>query len=229
MVRNLSRLIIASNEHWVVPAGLDARRWAVLDVSDAHKNDRKYFGDIDAEMKNGGLEALMHTLMTFDLSKVDVFTVPKTAALLDQKTESLPVHERWWLETLQEGCLKYLEHGQYIGETDGWPKEIEKDKIWSSYRSWAHLHNIRARLWPAAQLHKWLKDANLLPESKEYRPRDKADRRRMLTLPALDACREAYEAHIGQTIEWSKDAEEKKSKSAPGGPTDLFTLDQRKP
>jgi Family of unknown function (DUF5906) len=49
MVRNLSRLIIASNEHWVVPAGLDARRWAVLDVSDVHKNDRKYFGDIDDE------------------------------------------------------------------------------------------------------------------------------------------------------------------------------------
>jgi hypothetical protein len=40
MVRNLSRLIIASNERWVVPAGVNARRWWVLDVADTHANDR---------------------------------------------------------------------------------------------------------------------------------------------------------------------------------------------
>ena len=44
MVRNLSRLIIASNEKWVVPAGIRARRWCVLDVADTHANDRAYFG-----------------------------------------------------------------------------------------------------------------------------------------------------------------------------------------
>jgi hypothetical protein len=202
MVQSLMRFIIASNEHWVVPAGLEARRWAVFDVADTHKNDRKYFGDINVEMKNGGLEALMHILTTFDLSKVDVFTAPKTAALLDQKTESLPPHERWWLETLQEGYIKYLEYSQYIGETDEWPEKIEKDKIWSSYRSWVHLHNVRSRLWPDKQLHRWLKDANLLPGSKTYRPRGTDDRKRMLTLPALGDCRKAYEAHIGQSVEW---------------------------
>jgi uncharacterized protein DUF5906 len=202
MVQSLMRSIIASNEHWVVPAGLEARRWAVFDVADTHKNDRKYFGDINVEMKNGGLEALMHILTTFDLSKVDVFTAPKTAALLDQKTESLPPHERWWLETLQEGYIKYLEYSQYIGETDEWLEKIEKDKIWSSYRSWVHLHNVRSRLWPDKQLHRWIKDANLLPGSKTYRPRGTDDRKRMLTLPALGDCRKAYEAHIGQSVEW---------------------------
>jgi Family of unknown function (DUF5906) len=47
MVRNLSRLIIASNEKWVVPAGIRARRWCVLDVANTHANDRAYFGAID--------------------------------------------------------------------------------------------------------------------------------------------------------------------------------------
>ena len=56
MVRNLSRLIIASNEKWVVPAGIRARRWCVLDVADTHANDRAYFGAIDDELhRDGGL------------------------------------------------------------------------------------------------------------------------------------------------------------------------------
>src|SRR5262249_54531653 len=49
MVRNLSRLIIASNEKWVVPAGIQARRWAVFDVADTRRNDRAYFRAIDEE------------------------------------------------------------------------------------------------------------------------------------------------------------------------------------
>ena len=53
MVRNLSRLIIASNEKWVVPAGNRARRWCVLDVADTHLHDRGYFAAIDKELKNG--------------------------------------------------------------------------------------------------------------------------------------------------------------------------------
>jgi hypothetical protein len=202
MVQNLSRLIIASNEYWVVPAGLDARRWAVLDVSDLHMNDRKYFGEIEAEMKNGGLEALMHTLVTFDLSTVDIFTVPKTAALLDQKTESLPVHERWWLECLQQG---WLDNSDIYASKD-WPEEIEKTKIWASYGWWADKHNVRNRLWPSAQLHKWFSQAKLLPGSEPVRPRDGTTcRPRKITLPGLAACREAYAAHIGQTPDWNAD------------------------
>jgi Family of unknown function (DUF5906) len=45
MVRNVTRLIVASNEDWVVPAGAQARRWCVLDVGNAHACDRRYFGD----------------------------------------------------------------------------------------------------------------------------------------------------------------------------------------
>jgi hypothetical protein len=104
-VRNLSRLIIASNEKWVVPAGLKARRWFIIDVSAKRANDRAYFTEISAELNNGGLQAFMHLLQTFDLSTVDVFTAPKTEALLDQKEESMPPHEQWWFQCLQEGVL----------------------------------------------------------------------------------------------------------------------------
>ena len=38
-VRNCIRLIMSSNSDWVVPAGADARRYFVLNVSDAKKQD----------------------------------------------------------------------------------------------------------------------------------------------------------------------------------------------
>jgi Family of unknown function (DUF5906) len=204
MVRNLSRLIIASNEKWTVPAGTKARRWCVLDVADTHANDRAYFGEIDAEMKAGGLAGLMHVLMTFDLSTVDLHTVPKTAALLEQKEESMPTHEAWWLECLREGRFQY-ETGsgatRYTEETEGWPATIEKDYLWSSYALYAHRHNIRARLWPDKQLHKWL--SPLTPGRRDYRPRDEGNRKRMVQLPDLGTCRRAYTVHLGQRIDWT--------------------------
>jgi hypothetical protein len=199
MVRNLSRLIVASNEHWAVPAGLRARRWCVLDVADVRANDRAYFGAIDAELKAGGLEAFMHLLMTFDLTSVDVYDVPKTAALLEQKEESMPPHVRWWMQCLQLGELQYHEEGFTVEGDDEWPEETQKDHLWQSYQLYMKEHNIRARLWPSQQLHRWLKP--LLPGSQEGRDW-KGKRKRRIVLPTLDACREAYAKHLGQTINW---------------------------
>jgi hypothetical protein len=42
-VRNYSQLIFTSNEDWVVPASLNARRFFVLEVENPHANDPKYF------------------------------------------------------------------------------------------------------------------------------------------------------------------------------------------
>jgi hypothetical protein len=87
-VRNCIHLIMSSNSDWVVPAGADARRYFVLDVADTHMQDYKYFADIAHQMDDGGRAALLHYLLTLDISDFDVRSVPKTAALADQKTRS---------------------------------------------------------------------------------------------------------------------------------------------
>jgi hypothetical protein len=197
MVKSLMRIMVASNERWVVPAGVDARRWGVLDVAETHMNNRTHFGAIETEMENGGLEALMYTLLTFDLSSVDVYTAPKTAALLEQKEDSLPPHERWWLERLREGRIEH----SYDNLVEDWPAEIEKDKVWLSYANWAEHHNVRSRLWPDSQLHKWLSKNKLIPESKIYQPHGE---KRIMLLASLEKCRSAYAAHVGQAIEWQE-------------------------
>jgi hypothetical protein len=104
-MRNFVRLFATSNEDWVVPAGLTARRFAVFDVGEAHLGDKSYFQAIVDELNNGGREALLHYLLHFDLSKVDLRSVPKTAALLEQKLHSLDGEQGWWLSVLTNGEL----------------------------------------------------------------------------------------------------------------------------
>ena len=87
-IKNYIRLFVTGNPDWMVPAGFKERRWAVFDIGEEHMQDHAYFAAIDEEMNNGGREALLYYLLNFDLSQVDLRTIPKTAALLDQQIES---------------------------------------------------------------------------------------------------------------------------------------------
>ena len=102
-IKNHIRLFVTGNPDWMVPAGFRERRWAVFDMGEDHMQDHAYFAAIDHEMDNGGREALLHYLLNFDLSQVDLRTIPKTAALLDQQIESMTPEQAWWFETLMQG------------------------------------------------------------------------------------------------------------------------------
>ena len=88
-MRNLVRLLVTQNEGWVVPAGPQARRFAVFDVGEAARLNAEYFAGIDAEMNAGGREALLGFLQRFDLSSVNLRDIPSTSALSQQKIASM--------------------------------------------------------------------------------------------------------------------------------------------
>jgi hypothetical protein len=48
------------------------------------------FAAIEQQVDQGGREALLAHLLKFDLSRVNLRQIPRTAALLDQKIASLP-------------------------------------------------------------------------------------------------------------------------------------------
>ena len=66
---NYVRLVMTSNEEWVVPAGKDERRFAVLDVDPRCAQHHEYFAEMDLEMANGGLAHLLADLLAFDLGE----------------------------------------------------------------------------------------------------------------------------------------------------------------
>jgi hypothetical protein len=110
---NYGRLLITSNNAWVVPAGFGERRFAVLDVLGSHANDLAYFAELRREMfENGGCARFFHMLRTeVEIDWNTIQRPPSTKALLEQQIESLDPKDRWLLDRLTEGTLP--------GDTEG--------------------------------------------------------------------------------------------------------------
>lgn len=105
---NMLTIMMASNEGWVVPAGEDDRRFVVLDVSDAHKQDHAYFKRLRDELDGGGREAFMHDMLEMDLAgwhpRDDR---PMTDAKAEQISQSADPLVHWLGEILEAGMLPY--------------------------------------------------------------------------------------------------------------------------
>jgi len=103
---NYTRIMMASNQHWVAPLAMDDRRFFILDVSDQKVKDREYFTKLYDQMENQrGYEALLYDLLHRDISKVDIRDYPNTQAILDNKLESLDSIGQWVFLNLMTGKL----------------------------------------------------------------------------------------------------------------------------
>jgi hypothetical protein len=108
--RNLIHLMMASNNDWVVPAGLDARRFAVFDVADTRRNDKAFFTALNAQLTSGGLAAMLHDLLEMNIKGWHPSRgIPKTQALAEQKAFSLEPASKWRMAQLDRGALPVTE------------------------------------------------------------------------------------------------------------------------
>lgn len=184
---NFVHLILASNEEWVVPAGPFERRFFVLDVGDGHQQDVDYFRKIDRHLRNGGYQALLHYLLTYDLSRYEVRTVPATSALQDQKILSLSPLEEWWLERLSQGRIA----------NEVWPKTIMRTAVQQDYILYARDFNVTKR-GCATRLGHFLSKICPTIQSKQG---GAPHRNWIYHMPSLDVAREHWEEKYGKT-EW---------------------------
>lgn len=137
-MRNLIRLMMTSNEDWVVPAGMEERRFAVIDVGEGRMQDREYFGRMFAELASGGRAHLLAYLKAFPLDKVDLAALPRTEALFEQKVANFEPHVDWWYECLRRGAV-------LIGQKK-WLDEVPVAAFHESYLAFAKRQNIRRPL-----------------------------------------------------------------------------------
>lgn len=134
---NYTRLMISSNESWVVPAASGGRRWFVLEVGDEHAKDRPYFAKIDQEMKNGGLEAMLHDLQETPLPMtVDVGAAPQTPWLVEQRLHSYDNKMRWIRGVLQEGGFAEPMTGEFSALNEDAPTTICRTVIYHSAKQY---------------------------------------------------------------------------------------------
>ena len=119
MAPNFTRILMTSNEDWVVPATADERRWAVFDVASRRKQDYDFYAGLQRWYDRGGKKAVLHYLKTFDLSKVSVRQAPKTKPLLEQQLRGMDCVTRWLYECLWSGEIRDARSGSVLefGET----------------------------------------------------------------------------------------------------------------
>jgi Family of unknown function (DUF5906) len=197
-VRNFARLLVSGNQDWLIPAGFEERRFATLDVSEEHMKDHSYFAAIDAEMDNGGREALLDYLLRFDLSKVNLREIPKTAALLAQKISSGNPEQSWWLDTLMNGELPW-------GVNE--PNKCPASRLFARYLKHARLTGVRRRS-IETQFGIFLNKAvpGLIKKDGSYPMMSGKTRRGYIyTFPSLAECRAACAAALQQDVKWSGD------------------------
>jgi hypothetical protein len=84
-VPNRLKILMLSNNDWVVPASADERRYFVLDVSDCRKADKMYFNKLAAAIEGDELATFLDYLIEGDLTEFDHRNPPHTEALNVQK------------------------------------------------------------------------------------------------------------------------------------------------
>jgi Family of unknown function (DUF5906)/CHC2 zinc finger len=199
---NYVRLIMTSNEDWVVPAGKDERRFAVLDVDPRCAQDHAYFAEMTAEMKNGGYEHLLGALLRFPLDSVDLRKIPRTAALLEQKIRSLDSIESWWFARLCAGApLRCLSE---------WKAKIPTNDLFEDYIAASEKIGIKRK---QEETIFGTKLGRLVPSLKRARRRMTVDdghglksaRVHAALLPDLQTARAEFETVLQQAIDWPAD------------------------
>ncbi|WP_243368880.1 primase-helicase family protein [Microvirga solisilvae] len=201
-LKNYVRLIMTSNEDWVVPAGKDERRFCVLDIDPRCAQNADYFREMEEQLADGGREALLYDLLHFDLDSVNLRQIPRTEALLEQKIRSLDSIESWWFERLMAGAT-----------TRGgaqWLLEIPKGVLADDYIATSERIGIKRK---AAETEIGMKLRKLVPGIGESRPMWSTDARPVpertwcWRLPSLADCRAAFEESVQQEVQWPHDGE----------------------
>jgi hypothetical protein len=119
---NSLHVIIASNERLPVLLSGDDRRYTVLHVSDARMQDGTYFKQLCAELRSGGLEAMLHDLQQYTVDW-DLLRQPHvTEAKRRIKELSMPFVQQWMRTYFDELTDEQFPNGI-----------IEKDAIYRAY------------------------------------------------------------------------------------------------
>jgi hypothetical protein len=146
---NRLKVMLASNNEWVIPAGAHERRFAAQEVADTHRQNPNWFGPIYQELRSGGLEAMLFDLLHCDLGDWHPRQIVRTAALAKQQEESLSPLDQWWFELLQTGVLEGVNelapdraisnhYEEKITEPDGYggrhPRTVRREGLYDQAR-----------------------------------------------------------------------------------------------
>jgi hypothetical protein len=181
-----------------VPAAFGERRFAIFDVSTAHKEDHPYFKAILHQMDDGGREALLHYLLNFDLTTVNLRSVPATKALLEQQIASMTPEQSWWLDVLRGGQLPSAINIGTGGDAQKVKNSCFTGELYDSYIRHGRMHGVSRRM-IETRIGMFL--AKMVGSNLRKDRRDNLDR--YYVFPSLKDCRDQFAKKVrNDNLEW---------------------------
>ncbi len=177
MYDNRIRLAVASNEDWFIPAGPESRRWLVLEVSDKHANDRRYFDALYDQMhEGGGLAAMMFDLqsrkITSNLTKaIETEGLKAQRAIYRATGDAVDI---WMDECIGKEDLAVIASGE------AWPEDVDRMGLFEAFSTWAKDRKIRTK--GVAHFYKKVESYGFV----KHRPRTEGVRRWRYKVPPHD-------------------------------------------
>jgi hypothetical protein len=198
-IKNHNRVFMASNNDWIVPAGLEERRFFVARASDRHMQDRDYFGRIQEQMNNGGREGLLRYLQQYDLTGIDITAFPRTKELANQKLLSMDLVDQFWYYVLQNGML-YKERGDFDLELSqkSWGKGVVDSMLF--YKAFKVFHQSQGKKWINSCESFGVGLGRIIPKRKKKKIKGVMS----YIFPSLQECRNQFDAITRQDWEWPK-------------------------
>ena len=121
MVDSFTNFILATNNHWAVPAGENARRWCALGCTSKYNGNVEYFRALHSCLYDDdmlGLKCLVtYFFKDVDLNNFVAAEFPMTSLLRSQKEHSFDSLESWWDQILHRGYVLTWQDYQMIDPT----------------------------------------------------------------------------------------------------------------
>jgi Family of unknown function (DUF5906) len=203
--KNHINIDITSNAQHFLHASPTARRMFIPTVSPNHASDHDYFYKIDAQLRDGGHEALLyHLLYEIDISEFNVRAVPRTAMLAEQAA-----HSRKGVDLLVETACS---EGRVPCQTYGAPPYFSNTAGYEDRRGFDHFidhhpdHDL-ARM-GHLRVKRLLADDWGCVTGKDARRQVENRRVPGIIWPPLKELRAKFEAKHGGPQTWLSDAED---------------------
>ena len=196
---NFTRVVIIGNEPWMVPASGDERRFAVFAVGDRRKQDISFFRAMMDGMGAGGYSLLLDYLYSYDMQGIDLNIAPITAALLEQKEQSLSPIQKWWFESLYSGGI---EGALFEGDKE-WPSFYTGSDLSMWIERYYAKRRIGSRTPSAKDVHNFME--KVLPKGFDSQRKNRVrngKRIKVYLLPPLRECRDHWDVLMSGKTEW---------------------------
>ncbi len=202
-IDNYMRTVVSSNEAWPVPVEADDRRFLILEVSPVYAQNTIFFGKLHTQLNNGGREALMHDLLTEEISNFSPRDKPATPFGADMKIRSADGPTRWLYDCLASNAWARAVSNSIFTQSRT-SISMPKGELFDDYQYWSR---TAADRYPVSRDQFYKRVSDMLgaamhvtrPAAKPGQVRD-----RIVVLTSIEGCRRAFgiAAGIAGAVVW---------------------------